>query len=108
MVWPYGAHNAEARVVAKALNMPINLTLEELDTSSTESVDIVGRFLVDGNPKEGELKALLNQREKLQKQRVMHIDLDYLYDEDPAQMAKNLDALLDRVKSLVGESTLFL
>ena len=107
MVWPYGAHNAEARVVAKALNMPINLTLEELDTSSTESVDIVGRFLVDGNPKEGELKALLNQREKLQKQRVMHIDLDYLYDEDSAQMDKNLDALLDRVKSL-APSTVYL
>jgi poly-beta-1,6-N-acetyl-D-glucosamine N-deacetylase len=107
MVWPYGAHNSEARAVARALNMPINLTLDEFDNSNTQSVEIVGRFLVDGNPKEGDLKALLNQQVEPQKQRVMHIDLDYVYDENPAQLAKNLDALLDRVKSL-APSTVYL
>jgi poly-beta-1,6-N-acetyl-D-glucosamine N-deacetylase len=107
MVWPYGAHNAEARAVAKVLDMPINLTLEELDASSTQSVEIVGRFLIDGNPKEGDLKTLLNQQMQPQKQRVMHVDLDYVYDENSAQLAKNLDALLDRVKSL-APSTVYL
>lgn len=107
MVWPYGAHNAEARLAAKTLNMPINLTLDETDSANAQSVDIVGRFLVEGNPTEASLNSLLNQPIPFQKQRVMHIDLDYVYDANPAQMAKNLDALLDRVKSL-APSTVYL
>jgi poly-beta-1,6-N-acetyl-D-glucosamine N-deacetylase len=107
MVWPYGAHNAESRDIAKALNMPINLTLDELDISNTQSVEIVGRYLIEGNPNESKLNALLNERTQLQKQRVMHLDLDYVYDADAVQMAKNLDALLDRVKSL-APSTVYL
>ena len=107
MVWPYGAHNAEAKKIAKTLNMPINLTLDETDASNTYSVGMIGRFLVDANPKDGDLKGLLNAPVQLQKQRVMHIDLDYVYDKNSAQMTKNLDALLDRVKSL-SPSTVYL
>jgi poly-beta-1,6-N-acetyl-D-glucosamine N-deacetylase len=107
MVWPYGAHNAQARLIAKTLNMPINLTLDETDHANTQNIEIVGRYLVDGNPSEANLNSLLNQPIPLQKQRVMHIDLDYVYDANPVQMAKNLDALLDRVKSL-APSTVYL
>ncbi len=33
-------------------------------------------------------------------QRVMHVDLDTVYDEDPVQQNKNISALFDRVKAL--------
>ena len=32
-------------------------------------------------------------------QRVLHVDLDYVYDPDPAQQERNLSALLDRIKA---------
>ena len=33
-------------------------------------------------------------------QKVMHIDLDFIYDADPAQQERNLGHLLDRIVSL--------
>lgn len=39
--------------------------------------------------------------------RIIHIDLDYLYDSDVFQLRRNLDALTDRVAS-VGANTVFL
>jgi biofilm PGA synthesis lipoprotein PgaB len=37
----------------------------------------------------------------------MHVDLDYIYDPNPVQQDKNIDALLDRVKAM-GVSTVYL
>ena len=33
-----------------------------------------------------------------QVERLVHVDLDYVYDKDPQQMNKNIDMLLDRIK----------
>lgn len=40
--------------------------------------------------------------------RVMHVDLDYIYDPDPQQQEKNLGLLLDRVKAAGVTATVFL
>ena len=100
MVWPYGAHNAIASEVANELGMPITLTLNEDEQAQTNHLEQVGRFLIDANPTEARLAEIAKRELALDKQRVMHIDLDFVYDENPEQLVKNLDKLLDRVKSL--------
>ena len=111
MVWPYGANNAQAVEIARQLGMPITLTLSEAslpnaNKSNTNNLSEIGRYLVDSNPSELFLADLSKSLDSakimtpIENQRVMHIDLDYVFDEDATQMARNLDMLLDRVKSL--------
>lgn len=100
MVWPYGWHNTIASEIASQAGMPVMLNLSESEQAHANNLVHVGRFLIDGNPTEMRLAEIENHGPVLNKQRVMHIDLDYVYDDSPEQMAKNLDLLLDRVKSL--------
>ena len=44
---------------------------------------------------------------QIEPMRIMQIDLDYVYDEDPEQQQRNLDALIERVKNM-NISTVFL
>ena len=87
--------------------MPISLTLSEEEIPNTNNLGAIGRFLVDANPNAASLAEYIQHAPVLDKQRVMHIDLDYVYDDNAAQMAKNLDTLLDRVKSL-APTTIYL
>ncbi|MES2547552.1 MAG: poly-beta-1,6-N-acetyl-D-glucosamine N-deacetylase PgaB [Pseudomonadota bacterium] len=107
MVWPYGANNNQAIEVAKQLGMPITLTLSEAGLPNTGDLSQIGRYLVDGNQSEVFLADLSKALPPTNNQRVMHIDLDYVFDKDAAQMARNLDILLDRVQSL-APSTVYL
>lgn len=100
MVWPYGAHNTTARAVASEVGMPVTLSLAENELPNTQNLTQIGRFLIDGNPTEIRLAELDRREPLLDRQRVMHIDLDYVYDESVEQTTRNLDALLDRVQSL--------
>lgn len=100
MVWPYGSYNEIAAEVASETGMPITLNLSESEQANTNNLARVDRFLMDGNPTEMRLAEIERHEPVIDKQRVMHIDLDYVYDDNPEQMAKNLDLLLDRVKSL--------
>jgi poly-beta-1,6-N-acetyl-D-glucosamine N-deacetylase len=100
MVWPYGAHNTVVRALANELGMPITLTLSEEDVTNTDNLAQVGRYLINANPTEQRLAEIAKHEIAIDKQRVMHIDLDYVYDSNPVQMAHNIDLLLDRVKSL--------
>ena len=99
MVWPYGARNAIALEIANELNMPVTLTLID-ETAETNKLVQVGRYLIEANSNEMQLAEITRHDPIIDKQRIMHIDLDDLYDDDPAQMARNLDLLVERVNSL--------
>jgi biofilm PGA synthesis lipoprotein PgaB len=100
MVWPYGAHNSITLEISKELNMPITLTLNDDERAETNKLIQVGRYLIDGNPSEMQLAEITRHDPIIDNQRVMHIDLDDLYDDDSAQMERNLDLLVERVNSL--------
>ena len=100
MVWPYGLDNAMAREEARAAGMPITLVLGNSINGVTD-LSRVSRLLIAGNPP---LKDFVWQLRNFGKHhdpiRVVHLDLDYLFDEDKAQQKKNLDMLLDRIKAM--------
>ncbi len=112
MVWPYGHYNIEARKIAEKLGMPIGLTLD--DGSNTRTTPLWGlkRILVEGKMtlKDLEHNMLMrnaNLTDDDRTTKAAHIDLDYIYDPDPAQQEKNLGMLLDRIKNL-GINTIYL
>ncbi len=62
-----------------------------------KDLDNIPRMLIAGNPS---IKAFANAVTQIQEAdpvRVMHVDLDYVYDLNPVQQAKNIDKLVQRV-----------
>ncbi|MFM8845803.1 MAG: poly-beta-1,6-N-acetyl-D-glucosamine N-deacetylase PgaB [Gammaproteobacteria bacterium] len=112
MVWPYGRFNGTAAEVAAAAGMTIGLTLD--DGANDASVPPFGlrRILIESKTNIGELRYQLRVRasgvtENDRAQKVAHVDLDYIYDSDPAQFKRNLNHLVDRLTWL-GVNTVYL
>lgn len=102
MVWPYGKYNQVTLNIAAQLGMPITFSLDSNTDSPNNVNDLtkVNRSLIDANVSEQGLVSALKNKVYNDKQRVVHIDLDALYDSNEVQMWKNLDALIERIKSL--------
>ncbi len=102
-VWPYGAYNTAALEASKRAGMPITFTLD--DGANTQAVPLtrIRRALAAYDNKAPDYAQLLRSPvggEVRPVNRVMHVDLDYVYDPDPAQQERNLSALIDRVAAV--------
>jgi biofilm PGA synthesis lipoprotein PgaB len=113
IVWPYGRYNIETTRIATALGMPIGLTLD--DGGNTDATPLSGlrRSLLERTMSLADLAQEIELRSKSQDDpddrpsKVMHIDLDYIYDPDPKQIEVNLGHLLDRIVAM-GVNTVYL
>ena len=95
-VWPYGAANGTSLAIAKNRGYQLAFTLGD-GLGDVRDLDNIPRLLISGNPS---IKAFASQVTQIQERepvRVMHVDLDYVYDKDPAQQRKNIDKLIQRV-----------
>lgn len=95
-VWPYGAANGTSLAIAKSRGYQLAFTLGD-GLGDVRDLDNIPRLLISGNPS---IKAFASQVTQIQVRepvRVMHVDLDYVYDKDPAQQRKNIDKLIQRV-----------
>jgi biofilm PGA synthesis lipoprotein PgaB len=112
IAWPYGRYNAVTRDVALGLGMRIGLTLD--DGANTRETPLFGlrRVLVSRSMSLVEFGREIAAREQDlsdqdRPQVAAHVDLDYVYDADPAQQERNLGHLLDRLQRL-GVNTVYL
>lgn len=99
IVWPYGAYNRVAQAEAAAIGMPVSLSLDDEPATLVDGANIP-RLLIDGNIGVEGLAALIYRQRAIDPQRVVQVDLDYVYDPDPVQQEKNLSALLDRIRRM--------
>jgi poly-beta-1,6-N-acetyl-D-glucosamine N-deacetylase len=99
IVWPYGEYNAALEAIAGELGMVVSLGLTS-GVNSTSTLQGLNRLLISGQPDLPLFASLLPQQPRRPLQRVAHVDLDYVYDEDPLQELRNLDALIERIASL--------
>ena len=106
VVWPYGEYDATAESIAAELGMEVSLGLTT-GRNGTHRLHGLHRLLITGNPDLALFATLLPQAPRPAVQRIAHVDLDYVFDADPTQQARNLDALLDRIKAL-GITTVYL
>lgn len=107
IVWPYGAHNRTADRIAAGLGMPFGLTLENGLNTPDVPLDGMRRALITHDFTTADLARLLQETPKPEPLRVVQVDLDYVYDANPAQQEANLSALLDRIKAM-GVNTVYL
>ncbi|MCP3850670.1 MAG: poly-beta-1,6-N-acetyl-D-glucosamine N-deacetylase PgaB [Gammaproteobacteria bacterium] len=98
IVWPYGAYSLETKEIARKLGMPFNLMLEAEKGNSLNDLSLINRELIVANPKTSDLAYMINNTSNSKPIRMIHVDLDYIYDADPIQQNKNLGLLLQRIK----------
>jgi len=99
MTWPYGAFNAITLEVAHELGMQISLTLTD-GVGTLDDLRVVPRHLIEANPGVEALGWSLLNPPGRPVVRAAQVDLDYVYDPDPAQQEANLGLLLDRIQAL--------
>jgi poly-beta-1,6-N-acetyl-D-glucosamine N-deacetylase len=119
IVWPYAAYNRPLREMAGELGMRLSFDLEgrssepDLPLQGMETVAqdpearSLGRLLVSENPDVREFVDELRRDVSHEGLRGIQVDLDYIYDPDPAQTERNLDALVQRIRD-IGPSHVFL
>lgn len=107
IVWPYGQFNDIAVQIARQAGMPHYFSLGEKIINKVGDKHI-GRLLLNAETDLNTVKNYLDGiDESKQIQRVLHVDLDYVYDANKAQQAKNLDKLIERIYRY-GVTTVYL
>ena len=109
VAWPYGAGNEALATAARELGMSLTLTLAEgrNDLAAPRARVTLGRHLIRGNPGVDALATALLHEPARPIVRAAQVDLDYVYDEDPARQEANLGVLIERIRAL-GISHVFL
>lgn len=113
VVWPYGRYNATAAAVASDLGMPVGFTLDDGANRAGVPLTSLRRVLMTaelgGAPGLERELALRRQDagDTARAVKAMHVDLDNIYDPDPAQIERNLNLLLERIQAM-GVNTVYL
>ncbi|NII53677.1 poly-beta-1,6-N-acetyl-D-glucosamine N-deacetylase PgaB [Luteibacter sp. SG786] len=99
LAWPYGEYTRIGRDVAAEVGMTVTFSLSD-DNPGLEPGRTVPRLLVSDNVTANRLGWLIRHQARIDPARVVQVDLDYVYDPDPAQQDRNLSKLLDRIKRM--------
>ncbi len=105
-IWPYGAASGEALDIIRQHGYQMALTLDD-GLGSADQLMSMPRMLVTDSPNVARFAQSVLRVESRPRIRMAQVDLDYVYDPDPAQMDKNLGALVQRIADL-QVSTVFL
>ena len=107
LVWPFGEYNSLAVAAAKKAGMPITLALNDGANDARDSLAVIDRLMMTDDPEVPAFADIITSLRADRPQRVMHVDLDYVWDKDPDQQRRNLDALVARVAAS-GATTVYL
>ena len=113
VVWPYGRYNKTAIEVADQLGMPVGLTLNDGEIFNETALNAMPRILMTqelGGATGLAAEISLRNRDASDNNRaakVMHVDLDNIYDPNPVQIERNLKLLLSRIRAM-GVNTVYL
>lgn len=107
IVWPFGEYNEIAVDAARRAGMPITLAENDGVNNARGNLAVIDRLIMTDDPEVTAFAAIMTSLRADRPQRVMHVDLDYIYDRDAAQQQRNLDALVNRVAAS-GANTVYL
>jgi len=105
IMWPYGAYTQVSQQIAESLGMISSFTLGLPVTFPTPPFGVndlaaIPRFVFQSNSTVADMVYALEHRRLRRNIRAVQVDLDYVYDPDPAQQERNLGQLLDRIQKL--------
>ncbi|MAK56709.1 MAG: poly-beta-1,6-N-acetyl-D-glucosamine N-deacetylase [Pusillimonas sp.] len=98
-VWPYGSAGGTALQILAQEGYSVAMTLENGAGTVNELMNMP-RMLLANAPGTDNFASQALRVDQPDLVRVAHIDLDYLYDPDPAQMDTNLGLLVQRIADL--------
>jgi biofilm PGA synthesis lipoprotein PgaB len=95
--WPYGAYNMILTDVIKQSGFDAAFTLDD-KVADVSKLYEMPRYVLTRNPALSQfIKAVRKQFKESERQRIVQADLDLIYDPDPAQQEKNLNAFIERI-----------
>jgi biofilm PGA synthesis lipoprotein PgaB len=100
VMWPYGEYTEVSNSIAASVGMPITFTLGNQTSYTAAGLQAIPRILMMSNSSVGDLAWELQHPDINRIVRAVQVDLDYVYDPNPAQQERNLGLLLDRIKAL--------
>jgi len=98
IAWPFGAWSAASQAIAASQQMTFGLG-GRAGGVIRDTLPVFARLDMASATTVADLAAELRPR-MTPAFRAMQIDLDYVYDTDPAQLERNLDALIERVRAV--------
>lgn len=98
-VWPYGAANGTAQRILREAGYQLFLTLED-GLADVRHPENVPRVLMSGRDDIRSVAQHISSIQDPALMRVAHVDLDYVYDDNPEQLNKNLDVLVQRIADM--------
>ena len=98
-VWPYGAEGGTTLGIVAQNGYQMALTLED-GPARVDGLMSTARLLLSNDPQLRNFASSVVGMEKLSYMRVAHVDLDYVYDPDPAQAERNLGELVQRIQDM--------
>ncbi|WP_083026413.1 poly-beta-1,6-N-acetyl-D-glucosamine N-deacetylase PgaB [Vreelandella lionensis] len=108
IVWPYGAYSEATLNIAAEYGMEYTFSLLSAPNRLHDSMRSMNRYLIDQETTLETIEEILSNRLwENEEQRIVHVDLDYVYDPDPIQQEQNLDRLIERIFRY-GVSTFYL
>ncbi|TVT79320.1 poly-beta-1,6-N-acetyl-D-glucosamine N-deacetylase PgaB [Pseudomonas sp. H3(2019)] len=105
-VWPYGAADGTTLQITSSEGYQMALTLDD-GLDSLNNLMSSPRFLVSSDPDGEHFANSMVAVQSTAPMRVVHVDLDYVYDPDPVQQDANLGKLVQRMADM-GANTVFL
>lgn len=105
IMWPYGAYTQSAEAIAESLGMSASFTLGLPVTFpdkpfGTAGLKAIPRLVLTSNPSVADMVWSLHHLDLSSNVRAVQVDLDYVYDRNPIQQARNLDMLVDRIHKI--------
>jgi biofilm PGA synthesis lipoprotein PgaB len=98
-VWPYGAASGQTLKIVQDKGYKLVLTLDN-GLASVDDLMNSPRVLVSNDPPLNIFAMASLGMENRPVMRVAHVDLDYVYDPDPAQQERNLSELVQRIADM--------
>ncbi|MBS0909962.1 poly-beta-1,6-N-acetyl-D-glucosamine N-deacetylase PgaB [Tatumella sp. JGM118] len=96
LVWPYGAESGMSFRLAQQQGYKMAFTLSE-GLGNAARLNSIPRVLISGNPSLQSFVSAISETRNQSAVRMVQVDLDYIYDPNPAQQQKNIDQLIQRI-----------
>ncbi len=100
IIWPYGRYNSMTIEEAKKTGFKLMFTLDD-GFGSPDKLEAIPRYMIMNNPPIESFAAMFRKNfTKLERLRIVHADIDSVYDADPEKMSKNIDAFIERINKI--------
>ncbi|MGZ5027465.1 MAG: poly-beta-1,6-N-acetyl-D-glucosamine N-deacetylase PgaB [Methylobacter sp.] len=96
MVWPYGEYNNIALEASHEAGMPMTMGLID-GFNTVANIEVLRRLIMTDNPDVRQFADIVSKLRNDRSLRAARLDMDFLYDNDPKQTARNIEAEIQRI-----------